>query len=65
MTIQGQCFHSYDDELYAEERESGKAEEEGGGGIKGILMSIVGSGRGSLKGGSGIAILILIAGRKR
>ena len=29
------------------------AEGEGGKGMNGVLMSIVGSGRGSLKGGSG------------
>ena len=45
--LQDRCFHSYDDELYAEERESGMAEE-GGIGIRGELMSIVGSGRGSM-----------------
>ena len=41
-------FHSYDDELYAEERESGMAEEEGGIRIGEELMSIVGSGKESL-----------------
>ena len=46
--LQGRCFHSYDDELYAEERESGMVEEEGGKGTKVVLMSIVGSGEGSL-----------------
>ena len=48
--LQGRCFHSYDDELYAEvrERESGMAEEEGGSRIREDSMSIVGSGRGSL-----------------
>ena len=46
--LQGRCFHSYDDELYAGERESVMAEEEGGINIKEVLMSIVGSGRGSL-----------------
>ena len=34
------------------------AEEEGGIRISGELMSIVGSGRGSLKGGSGIVTLL-------
>ena len=56
--LQGRCFHSYDDELYAEERESGMAEEEGGRGTKEILMSIVGSGRGSWIGGSGRVTLL-------
>ena len=37
---------------------SRKAEEENGGEKKEILMSIVGSGRGSLIGGSGIDILL-------
>ena len=57
--LQGRCFHSYDDELYAKERERAEiAEEEGGRGIKEVLMSIVGSGRGSLWGGSGRVTLL-------
>ena len=37
------------------------AEEEGGGEFGGVVMSIVSSGRGSLKGGSGIVTLRLEA----
>ena len=40
------------------EKESGSVEEEGGSRIGKVLMSIVGSGRGSLKGGSGIFTLL-------
>ena len=47
--LQGRCFHSYDDELYAEKR---GIERNGGGGggirIREESMSIVGSGRGPL-----------------
>ena len=40
------------------ERNGGMAEEEGGRGLKEVLMSIVGSRRGSLKGGSGMVTLL-------
>ena len=50
VVLQDRCFHSYDDELYAE---VGKwADISTGGGNKEVVMSIVDSGRGSLRSGS-------------
>ena len=57
--LQGRCFYSYDTSyMRKREKESGLAKEEGGRRTKEDLMSIVGSGRGSLKGESGIIILL-------
>ena len=53
--LQDRCFHSYDDKLYegaGKRAEVWRRRAKGGGEIGENMMSIVGSGRGSLRSGS-------------